>query len=362
MTFTLTHDSLSVGDVTLRFQRTLRIPDDGKRYPLPPGLGSFPLRRIDDYASRVPDEWRERGGVMLPMYQREAMWLHLSAPDWKPHALKVGVGKVCAITGERWSEALHALPSQGPFRGDAPKQDYVVFPPQPWLDGICTGKGTIRQFVAMPLGLGYTVEGQVTGEERFGGLQLQVVPPKKGRFRPPPPVLRRSRAEATGGWDGEVFKGAPPPCAAPMGMPPGPMAPRMRASAAMGLAAGGQMKQKIYPDPHGLDTWDLDAASRVFVHIVSSDQWQDITGEAPPPSLVSAKTYGDHGLPWFDLYDEHAPTVAPTSTLTGVKSVSAIDAQKSTHPLQDDQSVDTPFVQKLWSALTGDGKVRDGKW
>ena len=26
------------------FQRTLRIPDDGKDYPLPPGLGRFPIK------------------------------------------------------------------------------------------------------------------------------------------------------------------------------------------------------------------------------------------------------------------------------------------------------------------------------
>ncbi len=86
-------------------------------FTLPPGLGCFPLRRVDDYASRVPDEWRERGGVMLPMYQREAMWLQLGAPFWKPHALKVGLGKICAITGEPWSEELHLRPSKGLFRG-----------------------------------------------------------------------------------------------------------------------------------------------------------------------------------------------------------------------------------------------------
>lgn len=131
MTFTLNHDSLCIGDVSIRFQRTLRIPDDGKRYPLPPGLGCFPLRRVDDYASRVPDEWRERGGVMLPMYQREAMWLQLGAPFWKPHALKVGLGKICAITGEPWSEELHLRPSKGLFRGSDAQQDYLVFPPQP---------------------------------------------------------------------------------------------------------------------------------------------------------------------------------------------------------------------------------------
>ena len=38
----------------LDFQRTLRIPDDGKTYPLPPDLGSFPLRHIEDFVPRVP--------------------------------------------------------------------------------------------------------------------------------------------------------------------------------------------------------------------------------------------------------------------------------------------------------------------
>ena len=34
--------SLTIGDARIQFQRTLRIPDDGKMYPLPPSLGAFP--------------------------------------------------------------------------------------------------------------------------------------------------------------------------------------------------------------------------------------------------------------------------------------------------------------------------------
>ena len=86
-------------------------------------MGAFPIRKIADYQDRVPEEWARRGGVFLPMYQREAMWLSFSAS--RPHALKVGVGKVCAISGKPWSETLS--------KGD---QDYLVLPHQPWLDGI----------------------------------------------------------------------------------------------------------------------------------------------------------------------------------------------------------------------------------
>ena len=65
----------------ISFQRTLRIPDDGNEYPLPPGLGSFPLRHVDDFASKVPAGWLRRGGVMMPMYQSEALWVSFDS-NW----------------------------------------------------------------------------------------------------------------------------------------------------------------------------------------------------------------------------------------------------------------------------------------
>lgn len=40
-----------------------------------PGFGRFPLRHVDDYASTVPAEWMEQGGVLMPMYQSEALWI-----------------------------------------------------------------------------------------------------------------------------------------------------------------------------------------------------------------------------------------------------------------------------------------------
>jgi hypothetical protein len=322
--------------VTITFQRTLRIPDDGRSYPLPPGLGSFPLRHVRDYADRVPAGWAEKGGVFLPMFQREAMWLAFSGAQ---HALKIGVGKVCAVSGERWREGLTRKP-----------QDYVVTGAQPWLDGIASGKGTIRQFVAMPLGMGYTVEGQVTGEETEGGIQLQAYAPKPGRIAG---WGERPR------WEEGMALACAMPMAAPMCAPaPG----RQRASGAMGLAAGGRMKQKIYPDPHGLETWDTSARARVFVHIVNSELWQEITGEAPPPSPVTARAYASAGLPWFSLYDEGAATLDPTDTLASVKSVKELDAQKSTLPLQDDEPVAVKHVKKLWRKLRGGAVVDDGEW
>ena len=50
--------------LTIDFQRTLRIPDDDRTYPLPPGLGSFPLRHVDDFAERLPGTWLQSISVL----------------------------------------------------------------------------------------------------------------------------------------------------------------------------------------------------------------------------------------------------------------------------------------------------------
>lgn len=92
------------------FQRTPRIPDDGNVYPLPPGLGRLPVRRVDDYLNRVPTAWREHDGVFIPMYQREALWLCFGGSYWKPHAVKIAVGKINVVTGRGWAQPLEDSP------------------------------------------------------------------------------------------------------------------------------------------------------------------------------------------------------------------------------------------------------------
>ncbi len=128
----------------------LRIPDDGRTDPLPVGLGAFPLRCADEFPATAPASFTQRGGVVLPMDQSEARWFSFSARY--PCAVKIAAGKINAVSGEAWTAELQSEP-----------QDYVVVPGQPWLDGFSVGAGLIRQFVAMPLGAGYSVEEQLTG-------------------------------------------------------------------------------------------------------------------------------------------------------------------------------------------------------
>jgi hypothetical protein len=313
---TLDEDTIRIGQrFVVTFQRTLRIPDDGHTYPLPPGLGRFPVLKVEDYLDQVPSLWREQGGVFIPMYQREALWLGFHAAPWKPNAVKIAVGRVNALSGEPDNQALHGDP-----------QDYVVCPDQPWLDGIHTGQGTIRQFVAMPLGLGYTIEASLTDAETFGGIQITVFEPKPGKF-PDEPTVKTNR--------GLVRAAMPKP----------------GGIAAMGLGAGGVMKQKIYPDPYGIDVWDQDNYGQVFVHIVNSTAFFEITGLKPPPTPIDAKTYAHYGLPWFDLYDEAKGDVAPSEPLARVKTIATRDAERG-EPAESDTSfeVSESQIKKLRNA------------
>ena len=105
-------------DATLEieFQRTLRIPDDNRAYPLPPGVGPFPLNHVDDYLERLPAEWRQawRGAVESPGGRRTP------------------------------------LPGRGP--------------------------GGVPMYQAEAMGAGYSAEEQLTGEAQHGGLQIAVYP------------------------------------------------------------------------------------------------------------------------------------------------------------------------------------------
>ena len=279
-------------------QRTLRIPDDGRGYPLPPGLGAFPIFNVSDYRASLPAVWNKQDSVFIPMYQREALWLGFNAAGWKPNAVQVAVGGVNAISGEHESLGLHQNP-----------QNYLVCPPQLWLDGINSGDGLIRQFVAMPLGAGYTVEAALIGAEVVGGIQIKVFEPKPGRFpdQPPPEQAHPQRLAS----------------------------PR----SAMGLGAGGTMRQKIYSDPYGVDTWDENNDGRIAIHIINSAQFKEITGAEPPPSPIDAQSYTKYGLPWFELYDDLISAIRGATPFAKIKTISDHDRERGmTDP--GDNSVD----------------------
>jgi hypothetical protein len=320
-------------DAVLRveFQRTLRVPDDGRRHRLPPGFGRFPLRTVDDLdPARIPSGWAKRGGVAMPMWQAEACWLNFSSPSGYPFLLKVAAGKVNAVNGKPWDNAP-----------DFADQDFVEVPGQPWLDGFCVSQGVVRQFVAMPLGEGYTAEEQITGTAEHGGVQLLAHPIKAAIWEERLAARRRAPVSTA-----LMFNDAAMPMAA--------AAPRME----MGLAPGGSIEQQIATPMEKPEAWDLSHRSRCFVHLANSLGWRAFTGEAPPTVPPTAADYARAGLPWFTWYDER-PAKQGSSILDGLKSVFAMGKAKGVAPLPENEGFDPPEPVRLGPAARA---ALDGRW
>ena len=305
---------------SIDFQRTLRIPDTDATYHLPPGLGNFPLRHVEDYANALPAQTVSRGGIIFPMWQSEAMWLNFSnrGPDYSlkfPVAIKVAAGKINAVTGAPWQSGLRRDP-----------QDYIVSPKQPWLDGFAVEKGIIRQFVAMPLGDGYSVEEQLTGEAEWGGLQISVIPLKID-------VWKEKRRQ----WEEQLILRE---SSVSMSMP-APL-PGSGVHSMMALGAGGRMRQVIYPDTFDINDWDIAAADRVFVTLADAKDWKSITGEAALNQPPTAQDYSKAGLPWFEYYGSDQTALPGSAKLSGIKSVASMFKQKTGATLPSSQDVKTP--------------------
>ncbi|KAH7155785.1 hypothetical protein B0J13DRAFT_521907 [Dactylonectria estremocensis] len=108
----------------------------------------------------MPQEMADKGGLFMPMYQREAMWISFESE--KLYAIKVYIGGINAIPGEAAIENAAT--------GLRRRQ----------LDGICNDAGQVSQFVAISMGSGYPVEAQKTGQDTVGGIQTEITPEKQG--------------------------------------------------------------------------------------------------------------------------------------------------------------------------------------
>lgn len=332
----------------ISFQKTLRIPDDNKKYQLPPSLGTFPLEHVENYAKKVPSQWLEHGGVFMPMYQSEAMWLSFRSENGRPFAIKIASGKINAVSGKEWTNFL-----------DKDKQDYMVNPGQPWLDGFHVGKNVIRQFVAVPLKSGYTVEEQITGEAEHGGIQVIVYPMKEIYWQKElqrmeeerKRLLEKMNTKGGGILRSRGLSSDTYLCASAQSEVSYAI---NSVSADMGLGAGGYMTQEIYEDKYGFDVWDQSKGLRVFVHLLNSQQYEFVTGKPNPSKPLSAKDYQAHHYPWFDYYSD-LKALDNSEILSKIDSIGSLQIKNGEEIIPDSSfQLNIPYHQIH--------KIKNGKW
>ncbi|MFZ1101603.1 MAG: hypothetical protein WAN86_01780 [Hyphomicrobiaceae bacterium] len=287
-------------EMAIEFRRTLRVPVDGRLYKLPPSHRAFRLKDLDDCGERVPQDWIERGGVIMPLYKGEAMYMAFSGGGWVkgyPFAIKIAAGNINAISGKPWKDEL-----------DPTEQDYIVIPRQPRFYGFCNARNEIRQFVAMLLGSGYPVAEQLTGQAEPGGIQIVAYPMKADHYERTIRNRYEELMEWVNGWSLLAFSA------------PQPSGPYFRRP--MSLAAGGRMKQPIYRDPYGIEAWEQSVerkTCRCFVTLADALQWKEITGDQLPHPPPTAAEFAEVNLPWLDVYAEDAETLtgSPNLALAG---------------------------------------------
>ncbi|KAF2006172.1 integral membrane protein [Amniculicola lignicola CBS 123094] len=373
-------------DFAISFRRTIRVPDNNQMSFLPPDLGSFPLMTVSDHLDKIPASMASKGGLFFPMHQSEAMWINFNCRrSSKSYSIKIYVGGVNAISGEPAEETaatklrrqtkLSNVTAKRQVGLDHPSlQDYIVVPGQRWLDGIAESNGTVRQFVAMPLQSGHSIEYQVAGQDVTGGLQFEVTPSKPIPLEPSgtqpisfnkngtQTVIVRtpigenivlkvdSENESVLQLKSRLFHKEGLPLDGQRLMFKGRqmedkynlryydvqegskiyLIPRLRGGGdpgrvyhgqEMSIAAGGQIKQVIYKDDNTAD-WLPERTTVFNVQVLNSVNYREVTGGDPPPTPIDAETYKMHGLPFFDLYAEPTGIVGDFSN---VKSVAEID-------------------------------------
>jgi hypothetical protein len=232
----------------------------------------------------------------------------------------VGAGGINALTGDKLGTKLE-------------KDNYLVTPPQPWLDGWKSDDGCVYQFVATPYkkGEGVTVAEQLIGAEcKTGAIGLAVFEPKDVRTLKP--ASKPIEGYGDSPTDNDFTWSAPDlhhsgfedllASAGESGLLKGPSQPMQADRAAslempeMGIGKGGRIHQKIYPDPHGIEVWQDAPVAAVAIYVVNAQAFEEITGEKIP-SPVGYEKY--MGL-WFGLKDQNLQDVHGSSKFSGLKS------------------------------------------
>ncbi|KAI4598373.1 hypothetical protein KJ359_002782 [Pestalotiopsis sp. 9143b] len=338
-------------ELVIGFHRAVQIEDrESDITTIPPNQRQFPLFKIQDYVDKLPDAISGNGGVFFPAWSKEAMRIKFSANT--PFMIKVYVGGINAISGKHYKESStikSRLLKLARRLNLAPKgdiiQDYIVTPPQPWLNGFATPSGEFKQFVALDSCERYSVEVPITEQDiTSGGLQIEVTPlkfaPLNFTLTSPDGYYKYGCEDGSECHDGfkiriktvkgdlmEVHCYHPVPTVKGLktvlykakGIPVedqrlihagrqlGDALPlseynitkdctiylvRVKKGGRSGFEDLGLATQNVYPDTEDLSRWDRDATMSLRAYMLWVLDFSRFTGRIPPPEPLTALEHG----------------------------------------------------------------------
>ncbi|KLO88628.1 uncharacterized protein LW93_4438 [Fusarium fujikuroi] len=392
---------VTLDELTITFRRTIRVPDNKNTSGLPPDQGAFPLFKIQGYARTLPLSMAQKGGLSIPMYQREALWIDFEST--KTYAIRIHVGNVNIVSGEpSVPNNATELRRRQLLKKEKSIQDYIVVPDQEWIDGVATAPGQVKQFVAMPIGTGTSIEYQMmNGEETSAGIQFDITRLDPLLSGPKDNInvmvkelggkisnyflSRFSRVETlksfikakvgvdvacqTLVWASQNLKSMD--CSlhkfrlqsanyledklrlCDYNLKNGALLhlfTRLRGGSSMieeqemNIAAGGLIRQNIVEQPKG--EYKKTSQITINVQILNSVSFKRVTGQDPPESPISAATYAKAGHPFFSL-DEGPTTIF--GNFSDLKSMAQLKGRPERNvggiPIID---VETKVILRAW--------------
>lgn len=112
-------------------------------------------------------------------------------------------------------------------------------------------------------------------------------------------------------------------------------------------------------DGSPLDDWDLEHASRCFVHVLNSLQYAAATGHKPPIHPPTAADYTRAGLPWFDYYGAESTALEGAVKLANLDSVAAKTIKQGVPPMDDNEPIQPEIVKAFGP---GGVVIREGEF
>jgi len=280
--------NIEIGPLYVTFMRTVRVKEVDTSN-LPPGLGTMDVYKVSDYD--CPEHW-DKDGYFIALHETEAMWMNFQCCT--PVALLIGAGGINAISGEKFESKLI-------------KGNYIVTPPQPWLDGWKNADGSVYQFVSTTAGEGRSVGEQLINTQDHA-MQLSVYEAKN-----PEKLQSVHRPSTLWGWSDDEkcdYECESVKCCFSLCS--------LGDASEMAIGKGGKITQKIYEDPHGIEEWKENPTKSVKVYLINAAQFSEITKTEMPAKPTSHDEYQGK---WFDLDDDCLSDLNGTKVFDKLKSV-----------------------------------------